>query len=496
MKENQNVTLNNGTNVIIIWPNTEKDNIEIQSEPICLNEHHVSIKRRCSNGEWSVKPNCSYVADFCPINFNWNNDYCVEHFDLIAPYDDGCKIPGNQFISKTIVTAWIPHLKIRKNGLQALYIDGAIISQISNECPGTSFFVDGIKYFDCNAHLHHVCAYKPNHFLYQCPINCKPAGLNTTKCYCKETNFCNSLAKPTFESQYLTLQQLQGNDKCNYYGNEVSNLRKTKRNCYLCEMEASDNSVVNLKLKFKSKKYRLYLIITSAESLYPINDDLAICFKDGENFEKVTIKKINVDEKKTKNKNHNYITQTIVYELNINDEPAEYFCIAQQKPNLNLIQSNYVVARKKSKQYIYVTQLTALYNITAYLNNELVHMVDVKLQLYRMNPIKDTNYTNYLYHITHKSSSNVYGEYYKIEKIVKKFANTNRNVTLNYFRDVDECFPDVTIALNTIIKWNKTKIGNTAYSSDVCLQENGLPLIRKCIGNFLYGMFSNIYTLK
>lgn len=436
--------------------------------------------RKCKdNGEWSERKECNYISKLCPGNLHYEDlDYCYATTAVTTGYENACSIPGNLYdpfddVFKNYINPrtkyWIPHIAVEKHDLHVHYtlnmkeIHSETARQFS-KCP--VIYSDQISYEDCSFSNHNFCIYKPQDFLYHCPKKCVSAGLNSTECYCKCEKYNGRNPLPMFYHQLMMLKKLKDDSKSDE----------------ICAIDVSNNPPPKLTLKFKNRKHRLYLIVTSFESLYPINGQLAQCFKDGEKLEIVKMKHLEKVSKHLDLEEKRLKRITMVYSLEINEMPAEYFCIARKTPDLAIIQTNYVVAHKKFKGYIYTMQINMPDDLRIVLANYFSRK-SLKLNLMRL--YKNENNSNtYIYHVL-DTYTNYPRDYYYY--FAKGFPQQYRSAKLIYFRCIDKCLSESTALLNSTLRWPTTNIGNNAYSSDVCLQENGLPLIRRCIGNFLHG---------
>lgn len=457
------------------------------SEPLCLNADYKIIKRKCQgNGYWSKREQCHYVFNFCPKDFHFESEYCLNTTKKTF-FNGSCPLTGNLFVPNDYIQRnkklWFTPIVIEKDDLTVYYTPQMkqIVSYAFLDSPKCfKTFRGKVSLEDCNNLNYHLCAYKPDDFLYLCPKKCVPAGLNTKQCYCKQHEPCTQTATPTFYYQYDTLRNFAKD--CYFNGLLKSNNYK----CFLCEIDALNNPTAQLTLTFGNKKRKLYLVIISAEGLHPVDGQMAQCFKHGYELELVEMS-IRSD-KYTKD-----IKRKIIYKLEISDKPAEYFCIARQKPNLNIIKSNYVVTYMEFKGHAYAMQINMPSNLVSDLKRHFSRK-SLHLELMREYQNNENNIT-YIYHVIQTSVHNVYSDYYQNLRLAYNFLSKDENITISYFRSLHNCFPDDTSVLNSTINWPLTNVGTVRSSSDVCLQNNGLPLLRKCIGNFLNGKFNYVYLL-
>jgi hypothetical protein len=79
-------------------------------------------------------------------------------------------------------------------------------------------------------------------------------------------------------------------------------------------------------------------------------------------------------------------------------------------------------------------------------------------------------------------------DYEQTKGVVKGTLERYRHAyTFQSFRSIGDCPPDVTFDESKPINWAKTPQGSTCVSTELCLEEDGLPVHRKCSGDFIHG---------
>jgi survival-of-motor-neuron-related-splicing factor 30 len=79
-------------------------------------------------------------------------------------------------------------------------------------------------------------------------------------------------------------------------------------------------------------------------------------------------------------------------------------------------------------------------------------------------------------------------DYEQTMGVVKRTLERYRNkYTFHSFRSTEDCPSDVTFDESKQLTWEKTPQGSTRVPRELCLEEDGLPVHRKCSGDFIHG---------
>jgi hypothetical protein len=79
-------------------------------------------------------------------------------------------------------------------------------------------------------------------------------------------------------------------------------------------------------------------------------------------------------------------------------------------------------------------------------------------------------------------------DYEQTLSVVKGTLERYRDTyTFHSFRSTEDCPSDVTFDESKPLNWEKTPQGSTCVSKELCLAEDGLPVHRKCTGDFVHG---------
>lgn len=251
----------------------------------------------------------------------------------------------------------------------------------------------------------------------------------------------------------------------------------------------------------------------------------------------------------TKHLNQNISTQLTlrekskaIYELKLyGDGPGYYWCEGYTILQFNLIKSAKIVAFKHEKGEVFAMNVKTLCDNCEkiFLENCLKdlskQMKDYLKDLYRNlrktnqyqdrfghteinienirimeieNIYKKSNencYADILYHLTvsaekfdektsigyhNRIPKNDFRIFLMKEIIVNVFKSDTNNSNSKYeFKSLNSteiCLPEYSYAIDGL-NWMSAKIGETTSLNELCLLSNGLPVLRSCVGDFLYG---------
>lgn len=419
------------------------------------------------------------------------DEYCAFKTASVS-FDEECPLPGNLYKEKYFINGvWVPVIKKDQNDYYYYTTKdedyGKLFEEVRNGNSSRclifgSDLESGPKPVDCSVPRHHMCIYEPNHFLYRCPENCVPAGLGSSKCYCKYNNLnghYKNVATPQFYYQNVAIKKLANTDDCLIRNKTTKKLMGVNIKGFvpnnnfswrINEVEPLSVPKSVLTLQFISRKHELHLSVIEPEGLYKIDGKYKItCFLDGYPVRKLDIKR----KRKSKYKE-------MLFHIEIEDYAGEYWCVGFQLPSLKRVESNKVVAYKQNVGYEYALKVVA--------DTKGIETVTQTHKARLMRILKFNNATksgSYLLHVSTSKRNNIFEDYYR----TKRRFESIRNISLIYFRSSKNCFPEDTLISNRNLQWELTKIGEVAISKGMCIKTNGIPVTRKCSGNFLFGAY-------
>lgn len=275
--------------------------------------------------------------------------------------------------------------------------------------------------------------------------------------------------------------------------------------CMACEADVIYGET-ELVFEFNEAENQIYLTVYFPSGLWKYdNDDKGIqCFSDAKGFVNVVgINDLPVLSVKTETDGETTYIEKIVYVINlISQQSAQYWCEGHTF-NFSLISTSKIVVNPKGKE-THVFALTInfynktyeigdtsridllLYNLTEMFSAQKIIWMDV----YELTP---DNITVLLHvHTTisdqyEEESMNIQETLNKIKEIaIVNLPNINCsfvNVTSSIY-----CLPTTSCDIITL-NWGLTSIGHMCAPNEFCLQSNGLPVKRQCLGSYLNGAF-------
>ncbi|KAH8295976.1 hypothetical protein KR044_005868, partial [Drosophila immigrans] len=293
------------------------------------------------------------------------------------------------------------------------------------------------------------------------------------------------------------------------------------------------NNAVQLILKIDFKQKHLILIVYNPKYLWRIGNNSGIkCFTnaDYDILQDTNINLIWENESKTKS----------IYKVKlVGKYPGEYWCEGHTIQHFQLVSSLKIVTSKETNGHTFSVKLNMTCTSHSEFNlcNNIKHIkvkriakhdhevlrklaktISPQLVIHNTRimsiDIITSNYTIYWIHITvslmnstvnnsdegsSEERDNIENEqsirhdahvrmevWNLLQKLIYIY-NFNSNTIV---RSTEYCFPEMFNTGNDeIFQWNQAVRGEVGTLSSLCLQNNGMPLMRKCQGNFIYGAY-------
>ncbi|XP_071053653.1 adhesion G-protein coupled receptor G4-like [Onthophagus taurus] len=498
-----------GENRNIIWDVYLKDNI-YRSTPLCLDENSKIIERFCFNNSWDDEPSCEILQEEinpCPEDFFYfkSKNICYTilknvTFPPKCPYSNVIGFFDHiQLFSENLVEGpvWFPAKTIQDYGVGNMVIIeptkyyGDLVSNSSfwKETFNKRCLIYESKLIFkpvfCNATYDFVCAYKPLEMNENSPCSrklqklCASADFNFTegKCFCKQENDCNEIAE--FKKPYQHILSENCKDP----------------SCSICQENiVYDKPSISMKLNKESK--RLELFVDNIDDLYlPDGRKVPIfCFSNTNSYIS-TFSIDSFDDYEVINENR------IVYYFKYSQNcPGHYWCEAFELPTMAKLQTGKVLVFDEE---FYGNEYAAILSINFrnvkdalidFLQGTLIRHLTTKTEPFYLRWIttvdidEESMIAEFLIHVTSKVFKDIqieYSEFYDILNLI--LEEVKDFMTLNDLRSVSYCLPDVTNSMDIYLHWPLTKVNATTTPEEFCLQEDGTPVFRACVGDFLYG---------
>ncbi|KAI5644914.1 7 transmembrane receptor (Secretin family) domain-containing protein [Phthorimaea operculella] len=280
----------------------------------------------------------------------------------------------------------------------------------------------------------------------------------------------------------------------------------TKLPCMACETQVVVNGDTALDLQFSQDELKLYLTIYFPSGLWKYdNYDIGVqCFSDAMGFSTtvnvnyMAMPIIDMHFASREDINSTNVEKSIYTVDLVTNRSAQYWCEAHDK-YLSLLKSSKVIVNPRSNQ-LHVFALVIKINLednvtlpqtgeltenlTNYLNAEKVILMDI-LEYH-------VEYLLILLHV-HVTVSETYEDkvsyleetYESLKSKVMPYLTAGGYTFIN-ISSSQYCFPTVSLDC-MILEWELTVIGQVAAPKQFCLQSNGLPVKRNCLGSYLLG---------
>lgn len=313
-------------------------------------------------------------------------------------------------------------------------------------------------------------------------------------------------------------------------------------NCILCERELEIRTP-ELVLNFHEGKGRLYLIIYGEEFLWRRHSDESgvKCFT---NSDYELVKTVKVQDKIWSGilatdeifGTNNISKSKTIYEIKLyGDGPGYYWCQAHAIPDFQLIQASRIVAYRRLKGEVFAVFIDILCNKCEklFLRNYIKSMarefrnylqemykkqrktLDYRVTIENVRVMKiekiypkpylsSNQYAKILFHLTVSSDYNFENDksqeenalqmprdqlkIYHMKKIIHTILSASQSKKFIYhsINSTEYCLP-ASLSIDGALSWTTAKIGEISAPRELCLLSNGLPVLRSCVGDFLYG---------
>lgn len=253
-------------------------------------------------------------------------------------------------------------------------------------------------------------------------------------------------------------------------------------------------------LKFYPNLELLELSIYAPESLYVVDGIGVHCFAGSSliSYKKVEIGDLIWDS----NWSGDYfiVKRKVLYEVMLEDYPDTYWCEGFTLNSGQLISTNQIYAYKKFYPHMY----SLLWEMPTEMLNGIAEDKDFLLELFPNIHVKDYRVQKILEvtkykvttiiqmilngDITIKTSDADIIHSYEIAQEIVREINKHPDVNIQGMNNTLYCIPDQYIFSSYKgIQWPVTKLDHRATTSELCLQENGLPIYRCCVGDVIFG---------
>ncbi|XP_038207732.1 uncharacterized protein LOC119829334 [Zerene cesonia] len=284
----------------------------------------------------------------------------------------------------------------------------------------------------------------------------------------------------------------------------------TKLNCMACRTRMFYEEP-QLDFKYNEIDSKIYLTIYNPTGLwkYHINDTGVQCFSDAKGFVQVIdvneLPFIEIkDNSLSISPNVSLVVEKIVYIIElITERSAQYWCEGHSK-NFSLITTDKIIVNPRgndvhvfslaikvflsntdvqneldSKMLELRKNITFIFNADKVLLMEILDYASQKLLVLLHLHILIEN-------IHQDKGENIRVAYERLENIAKSELYKHNYTFVNISSSM-YCLPSTSIANGMTLEWELTMIGHITAPKQFCLQANGLPVKRRCLGSYILG---------
>lgn len=271
-------------------------------------------------------------------------------------------------------------------------------------------------------------------------------------------------------------------------------------------------------LKFNAIKRKLTLTVSSIEFVWKSDPDESgiSCFT---NADKNLLETVEVSDLISEEELESGVKISI-FKIDIkSDNPGEYWCSALALPNFTEISAKKVVAWKNidgpSYSVLINVKCGLCENISTNdyteklaedlketLNNNLIGEVRVMQIVLISKPN-----VRFIFHITLDTENDIDESdedemddlgltdnclsLYVYRKTLRKILETMNINSMKYhyisLNNTEYCLPDSLTSISHNLNWVSAKIGESTVPKELCVTASGIPVNRRCVGDFIYG---------
>lgn len=289
---------------------------------------------------------------------------------------------------------------------------------------------------------------------------------------------------------------------------------ESRFDCVVLAEELSDDSQApELHLKFEEAENKLFLIVYNPKINFK-------CFTNGNNE---LIKPVKIQRKLSSHyfTNSNiqflFVNRTIsvnrtIYELSVDENGIKYYwCEGHSTNSFQFIETSKVVAYSRLKPLVYAVEVTVGVDEAFAIDKEsldgitdnYLKLIGNSIVIKQLEVLKIANFDEktrkvcLILHLTVDSdafqvnSSSSEAFYYNVKQKTQETLKSLPQDTFKLitFKSTEFCLPTkpVQTSKSHKLNWDIAKIGQSTPPIQLCLQENGFPITRKCSGDLILG---------
>ncbi|GJQ79945.1 hypothetical protein Trydic_g18388 [Trypoxylus dichotomus] len=304
------------------------------------------------------------------------------------------------------------------------------------------------------------------HFIFHCPHNFTPRN---RRCYYDSIYYqCPNLSQLNYSveynEEYRLWREVVDYDQADY-------LTRPSKNS-TCAFYAKDlcslgDRVNTFQLQFDEVMGEVILIVDSNIGLEYIKCYARDFFQDEE---------IGIYKKISTGGKHR------IYHLNITQQPNIYFCVILAPTKFALNKTNEVVGYSDIPGNKYIAKFSLMNNnLTELRQADWLISGACAREFVVCKLMEKQNYIIFYY-----IQDLLWQDFADIEIVVESIRFRLDNPTLHYIRRIDRCIANTTFN-GEILNWESAEVGTTIKSSQLCLDEDGMQVTRRCEGDFFTG---------
>ncbi|GJQ87245.1 hypothetical protein Trydic_g10597, partial [Trypoxylus dichotomus] len=182
------------------------------------------------------------------------------------------------------------------------------------------------------------------------------------------------------------------------------------------------------------------------------------------------------------------------YNLKITPAPNIYFCsVGTESSEFALTRTSDVVGYSNTSPEKYIAKITLkrifdrVFDIVTYISQ--AQCLQVNLAVCKIMKVENTAIFFYIQDLKRREFEVIRDILNQtLILIVNSFAqSTEKYYEINYLQNIEYCLPDTTTSGGRELTWSTTLVGTTVTPSQLCLNNDGMQVTRRCEGDFFTG---------
>ncbi|GJQ85040.1 hypothetical protein Trydic_g3703 [Trypoxylus dichotomus] len=176
------------------------------------------------------------------------------------------------------------------------------------------------------------------------------------------------------------------------------------------------------------------------------------------------------------------------YKLNITAEPYIYFCFSDSL-EFALTRSSDIVGYAYTSSEKYIVKLTQSPLFDSSIRDRRRACVSSSIAVCKIVKVQNKEIFYYIEDLARSTYKDIRNSLHMIlsNALITTGFNGRNNYQIDYLQNIEYCLPDTTTSGGRELTWSTTLVGTTVTPSQLCLNNDGMQVTRRCEGDFFTG---------